>query len=1277
MKIKQILLLAACACSIVSCRPSEAPEYTRTVVWDKAEGEVEGYRIPGLVVSSKGTVLAFSEARVDYSDHTPNHLVLKRSTDGGSTWSPTIYIEKSDGTYWASHRQEIDKNDDPQKKEVWTNIAPIADRITGRIFFFYALNEGGVAGKNLQRYTKVFYKYSDDDGLTWTERKEITHLLNVRKDGAAYVDKEGKQRVDKNGFPCDYLGRAFHMPGPGHGIQLQSGRLLLPLWNRTALGQIDETGKHIPIPVKERNYGLSTLYSDDHGETWKYGSAFGEEVYMNESRLVELDNGDVYVNARYTFPEKNSHRATAISHDGGINWTDVKVDSRFPLSNPCDAGLTKITDPETGKSYLLYSKNESTKGRKNLTIRLSEDNGKTWPVSRTVDPGSASYSDLAVLPDNTILVLYETGKYKPVYCVRINLAWILKDNSNVGGLYATDNEQANDWMNCRTEVIPDLPVAQGLGGAFAGTSNDALIVAGGCWFDVPLWEGGKKVYSDSIFVCTRQRDGMRWSFAGRLPYPVAHGASLSTNKGLVCIGGKTDEETFSQVWLLQWDAAKKKVTIQTDLPPLPQPCAYPAAALLDNHIFVAGGMAEAPLANFWKLAFRKEKKASWQSVGQVPWEARAGALLVKQSNGENDCLYLFGGKNASRYLTDAYCYRYKRADPPSSEWERLPDIPRPVYGSPVIPDGTSNIFVFSGSDGHDTDRIREVKENYRFTPEIVSFHTLTREWIPIGTMPEGVVNSPAVQWNGQIVIPGGETKPGLRTAHVLSVWPKTAEKGVFHEVDYATLIGYLLLIVWLGYYFSKKNKSSKDFFLGGQQIPFWAAGLSMMAAQVSSIGFMSIPAKSFVTNWSYFAGVLTWFIVVPIVIYAFVPFYRRLHVTSAYEYLEKRFNRFIRRFIAFLYLLFQLSGRLGAIIFLPAIALSAVTGMNAILCIVIIGGLATLYTVLGGMHAVIWIDVIQALVLFGAIFLCIGYVIVNLDGGVKEIIEVAAADHKFSFGRMDWDMTAAVFWVIVIGNIFNRVGSMSTDQSVVQRYLTTKDEKETAKALWTDALVSIPWALCVFGLGTALYVFYKLNPGMLSPTLSNDEIVPFFIGQNLPAGLSGIVIAGIFAASMSSVDSSIHSSTTVIMRDFMKGTFSHTTEKQKVKLARIITTLIGILGTGIAIVMAFFDINSVWDIILEFAGLFTGAMTGVFILGIFSSRANGKGATIGVLASAAVLLYIKTFTSLSFFLYSGIGIVSCVLTGYGASWMFESTKSTQGLTIYSVGIKEEKTISKK
>lgn len=618
-----------------------------------------------------------------------------------------------------------------------------------------------------------------------------------------------------------------------------------------------------------------------------------------------------------------------------------------------------------------------------------------------------------------------------------------------------------------------------------------------------------------------------------------------------------------------------------------------------------------------------------------PFPDGAAVAMVEQSNGITACQYYFGA-------CDGFQVWRKDSSRVEEVWQRMDDAPVAIGSSPIVKFGTSWIILFASD------------------ATVWHFNTITNSWSIGGKVAKVPVSAKTV--DGQILL---EFQDGGEDIYDFGNNTKSLKSFCFW--DYLALIGYLLLIVLLSVGFTRKTKTSKDFFLGGQKIPFWAAGLSLMAAQVSSIGFMSIPAKSFATNWSYFAGVLTWFVVVPIVIYVFVPFYRRLNVTSAYEYLEKRFNVFIRKFVASLYLLFQLFGRLGALIFLPAIALSAVTGIAPVWSILIIGGLATLYTILGGMKAVIWIDVIQAIVLFGAIFICIGFVIGGIDGGARTVFDVASQNSKFSLGRMDWDMTAAVFWVIVMGNIFNRLGSNATDQSVVQRYLTTKDEKETAKALWTDAFVSIPWALCVFGLGTALFVFYKMNPGMITPQVTNDEIVPFFIGQNLPAGLRGIVIAGIFAASMSSVDSSIHSTTTVIIKDFLEKKSARNDETGKVKMARTITSIIGALGTVIAIVMTWFDIASVWDVILEALGLFTGSMTGVFILGIFFEKANGKGAIVGTVASAFILLAVKTWTPLSFFLYSGIGIISCILIGAISSMFFHDDKSTDGLTIYSVG----------
>jgi sialidase-1 len=409
--------------AIFSCNSGEKVVFERFVVWDAGENDFEGYRIPGIVVANDGSILAFTEERPDFGDEAPKSIVLKRSEDGGRNWSDNIYIEKSDGSFWADNSYAVDPDDIMKKKEVWTNIAPIVDKITGRVYFFYALSEGSVAGQNLQRYTRVFHRYSDDAGKTWSMRKEVTDVLKSKADGFPNKDEKGQWILDENGHPCDYLGRAFHMPGPGHGIQLADGRLLLQLWNRTALGVLHKG----QIPVKERKYGISTLYSDDHGNTWQYGSAFGHELNMNESRIAELKNGEIYLNARYTSEspeERNNHRATALSKDGGITWENIRIDENFPASNQCDAGLITTDKTFEGRQILLYSKNESTEGRKNLNIRLSYDGGKTWPLSKVVDDGPAWYSDLAILDNNTVLILYETGKNSPVYCVKFGLEWL-------------------------------------------------------------------------------------------------------------------------------------------------------------------------------------------------------------------------------------------------------------------------------------------------------------------------------------------------------------------------------------------------------------------------------------------------------------------------------------------------------------------------------------------------------------------------------------------------------------------------------------------------------------------------------------------------------------------------------------------------------------------------------------------------------------------------------------------------------------------------------------
>src|SRR3546814_253924 len=214
-------------------KQEEKPPLRETMIWTGNERGMKSHRILGLTLGKKGTLLAFTEARLDGSDEGPHDLVCKRSTDNGKTWSSNIYIEKSDGDFWKSQGVA-------EKMEAWANPAALTDYTNGRIFIFYVLNEGEHKGLNAQRMTRVFYRYSDDEGLTWSKRNEITAVLNTEPTGRPHVDINGDPIKNEDGFASDYLGRAFHMPGPGHGTQLKNGRLLVPFWHRRALGRRSE-----------------------------------------------------------------------------------------------------------------------------------------------------------------------------------------------------------------------------------------------------------------------------------------------------------------------------------------------------------------------------------------------------------------------------------------------------------------------------------------------------------------------------------------------------------------------------------------------------------------------------------------------------------------------------------------------------------------------------------------------------------------------------------------------------------------------------------------------------------------------------------------------------------------------------------------------------------------------------------------------------------------------------------------------------------------------------
>ena len=404
-----------------------------------------------------------------------------------------------------------------------------------------------------------------------------------------------------------------------------------------------------------------------------------------------------------------------------------------------------------------------------------------------------------------------------------------------------------------------------------------------------------------------------------------------------------------------------------------------------------------------------------------------------------------------------------------------------------------------------------------------------------------------------------------------------------------------------------------------------------------------------------------------IVIFLLIPFFRRLNLGTAYEYLERRFNLPVRWIGSFLFIAFQL-GRMGVVLFLPALALSTVTGMDVYLCIVIMGVLCTLYTALGGVEAVIWSDVLQGVVLMGAALLSVILIVSSIDGGLANVLSTAYADGKLRMVHMTWDYTVPALWIVAISSILG-VFNQATDQSTVQRWMTTKGETGARKAICISAVVGLVASFLFFSVGTALYVFFKTNPTLLEPTLKNDAVYPLYIMQRLPVGISGLIIAGVFSASMSSLDSAINAVSMAITNDFYKRLKPDVSEHNALKLARWLTVILGVIGTAAAALLVYYGdaVKSIWDVYISIMGLFLGGLSGLFAVGMLTRRASGTGAFVGIVSSAAAVFCVQKLTALHFFLYGPIGIVTCFIVTYLVSVMIPAKKkSIEGLTVYTM-----------
>lgn len=583
---------------------------------------------------------------------------------------------------------------------------------------------------------------------------------------------------------------------------------------------------------------------------------------------------------------------------------------------------------------------------------------------------------------------------------------------------------------------------------------------------------------------------------------------------------------------------------------------------------------------------------------------------------------------------------------PKTGWERRAAPPWPLFSAAQAISQAHVFFISPDPDGGKL--------------QLVAYHTITNTWAVLGEWPSvGPIESVAASSNG-FVVTTRDTAGKLRITQAELVGSKRGLKAI----DYVVIVFYLCVVAGIGlYFYITGKKDPANFFVAGRKIPWWAAGLSLYATGTSAISYLAIPAKSYATNWLYLAQNVITFAGSIYVGFVIVPLVRRLNLISVYQYLEMRFHPTVRMMASLICIVQHLAGRMSVVLLLPALALSAVTGIGLTTTVLVMGVITTLYTFLGGMKAVIWTDVLQVFVMVGGAIFAMAWMI-HGAGGLGTVTRIALADGKTHMFDWSFDFSIPNVWTFVLLLI---VGTLTwpQDQVMVQRVLSTKDDNAARSSVFMLTALALPGSFMFFGLGTLLYTYYKVHPAGLNPLLTTDQIFPQFIASDLPAGVTGLIIAGIFAASMATLSSNINSIATLISVDFYERYAKHPSPAKSVRLAELTTILTGIAGTSLALYLSTLDIRSLWDKFIELMALLGGGFAGIYALGMFTRRANWQGCVIGIIASIVLTVLTKLYTPLHVLMYGFISTSACMIFGYVGSLFWPApTQSLRGLTIF-------------
>ncbi|MBL7743907.1 MAG: sodium:solute symporter [Chitinophagaceae bacterium] len=432
-----------------------------------------------------------------------------------------------------------------------------------------------------------------------------------------------------------------------------------------------------------------------------------------------------------------------------------------------------------------------------------------------------------------------------------------------------------------------------------------------------------------------------------------------------------------------------------------------------------------------------------------------------------------------------------------------------------------------------------------------------------------------------------------------------------HFIDYFIILVVLGITLYLGFRFAKRQDTTEKYFLSKGNFPAWALGLSLLSTLISSVTFLGYPAQGYTSNWI----LLVQGLMVPVVllgtIWFIVPLFRKVIGLSTYEYFEKRFGGFARYYGSSSFIIRQFAG-MGTVLFLIAVAIHEMTTISPFIVLTVVGFVLVLVNLKGGMQAVIWLDVFQGFMLFASGIICLAVLLFSIKGGVPEAIKVATENNRTGFGPYDIKFTQLTLIVMIINGAFYAIQKYGTDQTVVQRYLTAKTDKAAEKASLLGISLTVPiWTIFMF-IGTALFVFYRQNN--LPEGMKAEAVFPHFIMTELPTGIIGFIVAALISAAICSLSADLNSLAAVGMEDYYKKLRRGRTDREYLYMSKTFVVVSGLIAIAIGAWYLVMGNEGVLGVIFTIYAIFSGGIVGIFLLGLFSARANRQGVNIGIIA---------------------------------------------------------------